>query len=241
MTVSDPAKPNVEYKKSWTWVWIDAEWRLDLEGDVDELGWEYGTITWTMFGRQPKGWLSTRRRRWVRRAKVDYRVHAMYKEDKRSSIMSNSTLQSTTQASFVMASEEEPASPIPTASRSMPRRLDIRPVPAADSFVSSSPLTPMSAVYNRRLSSQDGIPIPRQSFSTTSVNGMSQVNLEDLWRRRGSAATTSSINSHNYPAIGRASDWTGSQTSIDKRSSGHSRSTSEKKRREAVWKSIIRT
>lgn len=53
---------------TWTWAWVDSEWRLELNDKTDELGWTYGTVFWSVFDRKDKGWLSTRRRRWIRRA-----------------------------------------------------------------------------------------------------------------------------------------------------------------------------
>ncbi|KAI9320241.1 integral peroxisomal membrane peroxin-domain-containing protein [Dichotomocladium elegans] len=57
-------------EKTWVWIWIDDDWSLDQRVIADELGWQYGTPFWSLFDLTPKGWLSTRRRRWIRTASL---------------------------------------------------------------------------------------------------------------------------------------------------------------------------
>ena len=78
---TDPAKkslvPKTEFQLpetiqtqsgAWTWTWTDREWRLASKTETDALGWTYGTLLWSLFDRHPKGWMSTRYRRWARTA-----------------------------------------------------------------------------------------------------------------------------------------------------------------------------
>ncbi|KAI8150003.1 integral peroxisomal membrane peroxin-domain-containing protein [Fennellomyces sp. T-0311] len=53
---------------AWTWTWTDTDWRLASKSETDVLGWTYGTLLWSVFDRQSKGWMSTRYRRWARTA-----------------------------------------------------------------------------------------------------------------------------------------------------------------------------
>jgi Integral peroxisomal membrane peroxin len=62
-------------RKSMHWVWSDPEWWLDLDGDVDKEGWEYGNHSWENFSHQSRGLhILTRRRRWVRTAKLEEHI-----------------------------------------------------------------------------------------------------------------------------------------------------------------------
>ena len=56
--------------RTWTWQWAENEWRLanPTRSQGDELGWMYGTPFWSVFDAEHKGWISTRRRRWARKA-----------------------------------------------------------------------------------------------------------------------------------------------------------------------------
>lgn len=62
-------------RKSMQWVWSDPEWWLDLDGDVDKEGWEYGNHSWQHMANKSSGLaILTRRRRWVRTAKLEEHI-----------------------------------------------------------------------------------------------------------------------------------------------------------------------
>jgi hypothetical protein len=66
---------NAMMRKSMHWIWSDPEWWLDLDGDVDKEGWEYGNHSWENMGHQSNGLhILTRRRRWVRTAKLEEHI-----------------------------------------------------------------------------------------------------------------------------------------------------------------------
>lgn len=78
-STSKPVRPKSQFelpetihagRHTWTWQWAEQEWRLanPAHGQSDELGWMYGTPFWSVFGAEHKGWISTRRRRWARKA-----------------------------------------------------------------------------------------------------------------------------------------------------------------------------
>ncbi|KAI8150005.1 integral peroxisomal membrane peroxin-domain-containing protein [Fennellomyces sp. T-0311] len=209
-TISDPNRPWTSYNKSWTWTWIDQEWRLDFSGQVDELAWEYGTMAWTMFDRQPKGFMSTRRRRWIRRARIEY--HVEVKADPGSG--HSSPAQSPTRSSFVMANTDPILSP-PTS----PRASSVFTIDSMrrDSFATASPT-------------------PRLSQSTTTVNGNYYPDMEEIRRRRGNSISTRSTGLYSSSLLEDRNRY--STTSLDKRPASMKKSP---QRREAVWKSIVRT
>lgn len=78
-STSKPVRPRSQFElpetihagtRTWTWQWAEKEWRLANPANIqgDELGWMYGTPFWSVFGAEHKGWISTRRRRWARKA-----------------------------------------------------------------------------------------------------------------------------------------------------------------------------
>lgn len=279
-TVVDHSRHDVEYKKTWSWRWLDSEWQLNFDGNVDELGWEYGTIVWTMFDRYPKGFMSVRRRRWSRNAELDYRVVAVHKQingeptsdiaavsnvSKRTShnvgpLQSpTTTTTTTTTCNSVTATENirndntgsnkdnsQPSSPVPSSIgsiASLPRLNTSRSTtvaPATPPIVS-----PRSPDGVQRGSTIDfpSSPVPRPSQSTATINSSGQsAGTESFRRRRGNSfAQSNGYTNSMYASSIVSEDWNESMASLDKRASIQSRDTiGSKKRREAVWKSIVR-
>ncbi|ORY99150.1 integral peroxisomal membrane peroxin-domain-containing protein [Syncephalastrum racemosum] len=116
IVMPDETRPGVEYRKSWKWSWVDEEWQLnDTQANKD--GWEYGSLVWTTFDAHPKGYLSTRRRRWQRRATIEYRVDAV--QTQRMSVFGDIKGSIQTAATRVVSAEQpvpQPLSPSPRTS-----------------------------------------------------------------------------------------------------------------------------
>ncbi|KAM3588580.1 Tectonin beta-propeller repeat-containing protein 1 [Umbelopsis sp. WA50703] len=69
-------------RKSMQWVWSDPEWWLDLDGDVDKEGWEYGNHSWENMTNKSTGLaILTRRRRWVKTAKLEEHIDMVVDDD----------------------------------------------------------------------------------------------------------------------------------------------------------------
>lgn len=62
--------PKILIKKTMEWQWNDLEWRIDHEGDVDKDGWEYSDNQWKNPSSKSGFRKYTRRRKWVRAAKL---------------------------------------------------------------------------------------------------------------------------------------------------------------------------
>lgn len=176
VVMPDDTRPGVEYRKSWKWTWIDAAWQLnDTHANTD--GWEYGSLVWTAFDAHPKGFLSTRRRRWQRRATIEYRVDAI--QTQRMSVLGD--IQGSVQTAARVVSAEQPVpqplSPSPRSSHQsqqqqqlqrtlsqQSQRQPIQPIQPIQTsqpqqqqqqqYVQSEPIQPQSPREERRQSSQ---------------------------------------------------------------------------------------
>ncbi|KAI9268865.1 integral peroxisomal membrane peroxin-domain-containing protein [Phascolomyces articulosus] len=269
-TINDLSRPFTAYHKTWNWTWIDTEWHLDFEtAQVDELGWEYGTMAWTLFDRQPKkGWMSTRRRRWIRRARVEYHVEVKAVSSL-SSLTPITTATTSTTSSVTTNSNNNnsslpplPTSPLPT-STSIPNpsrnATPISTTPISSATASSPPqsptqstfhepqfmsppTSPRSSVYTFDLSRRDSFhtspPTPRLSQSTVTVNGNQYPDKEEMRRRRGNSISVRSTGLYSSSILEDRNRF--STQSLDKRASTRD-SKKPQQRREAVWKSIVRT
>ncbi len=65
-----PEDPNVLIKKTMEWKWDDNDWWIDYDGDVDKEGWEYADNRWKGFSSKGGFRKYTRRRKWVRAARL---------------------------------------------------------------------------------------------------------------------------------------------------------------------------
>ncbi|CAG8565649.1 7282_t:CDS:2 [Acaulospora morrowiae] len=68
--IPTPEDPNVYIQKTIEWRWTDQEWTIESSDNVDNEGWEYFDNRWK--GPSSKGGFRkyTRRRKWVRAAKL---------------------------------------------------------------------------------------------------------------------------------------------------------------------------
>ncbi|CDH56893.1 predicted protein [Lichtheimia corymbifera JMRC:FSU:9682] len=237
---------DAEYKKTWTWQWMDPEWRLedDEQGKRDELGWEYGTMVWTMFDRVNKGWLSTRRRRWIRRATIEYRV-----EVTNSKLSSTSSPSSPRPTSIITTLESADTNHVTVNNNSnnhqRPPSTSINhassPIqsPTTQSFyvdsVTSptvSPRTSTASIFRQENPRRDTFGIPRMSQSTITVNDHN--NSTSITRSRSTSL-------YSTPAIGDNTTTTSLASTVSDNNNKRISREPSKKRREAVWKSIVRT
>ncbi|KAG9307486.1 hypothetical protein G9A89_017316 [Geosiphon pyriformis] len=67
---ASPDEPNMLIRKTEEWRWVDSEWWVDLDGDVDKEGWEYADNRWKHFSGKGGFRRYTRRRKWVRAAQL---------------------------------------------------------------------------------------------------------------------------------------------------------------------------
>ncbi|KAI7855692.1 integral peroxisomal membrane peroxin-domain-containing protein [Circinella umbellata] len=268
-TINDPSRPSTAYHKTWCWSWLDPEWRLDFSTrQVDELGWEYGTMAWTLFDRQPKkGWMSTRRRRWTRRARVEYHVEVNSGTTSINSLahVPNNDDINTLTTKINNALPPLPNAPSPTSisvstpqaaaattatttSTSTTKNTSPPQSPTIQSSFHESvsfispPTSPRSSIYtfdfssaSRRESFNATPPTPRLSQSTVTVNGNHYPDKEEMRRRRGNSISLRStgLTSPVLEERNRLSTQSLRKPSKDSRK--------PQPRREAVWKSIVRT
>ncbi|RIA87608.1 integral peroxisomal membrane peroxin-domain-containing protein [Glomus cerebriforme] len=68
--IGTPEDPKVLIKKTMEWKWDDADWWIDYDGDVDKDGWEYADNRWKGFSSKSGFRRYTRRRKWVRTARL---------------------------------------------------------------------------------------------------------------------------------------------------------------------------
>lgn len=233
---------DAEYKKTWTWQWMDPEWRLedDEQGKRDELGWEYGTMVWTMFDRVNKGWLSTRRRRWIRRATIEYRVQVTNTKlsstsspssPRPTSIVTKMESADTNHATTTINNHHHP--PSNTINQSSPIQSPTTQSFYVDSVTSPpvSPRTSTASIFRQENPRRDTFGIPRMSQSTITVND--HKNNTSITRSRSTSL-------YSTPALGDNTTTTSLASTVSDNNKRMSREPS-KKRREAVWKSIVRT
>lgn len=233
---------DAEYKKTWTWQWMDPEWRLedDEQGKRDELGWEYGTMVWTMFDRVNKGWLSTRRRRWIRRATIEYRVQVTNTKlsstsspssPRPTSIVTKMESADTNHATTTINNHHHP--PSNTINQSSPIQSPTTQSFYVDSVTSPpvSPRTSTASIFRQENPRRDTFGIPRMSQSTITVNDHN--NNTSITRSRSTSL-------YSTPALGDNTTTTSLASTVSDNNKRMSREPS-KKRREAVWKSIVRT
>ncbi|RUS29316.1 integral peroxisomal membrane peroxin-domain-containing protein [Jimgerdemannia flammicorona] len=72
-TTPHPTDPTLQIRKTMAWSWADPDWWLDVEGDVDKEGWEYGQGGWKQFSSKTGVNAFVRRRKWVRAARLEER------------------------------------------------------------------------------------------------------------------------------------------------------------------------
>ncbi|CAG8607581.1 1854_t:CDS:2 [Paraglomus occultum] len=61
--------PNVMVRKTTEWRWVDPDWWIDMDGNVDKDGWEYADNHWKNFTGKGGFRRYTRRRKWIRTAR----------------------------------------------------------------------------------------------------------------------------------------------------------------------------
>lgn len=68
-------------RRTTQWTWLDSDWHISREHDVDKQGWEYGDNQWKHFGPRQGLRAYTRRRIWTRAARLEERVEEVARED----------------------------------------------------------------------------------------------------------------------------------------------------------------
>jgi hypothetical protein len=68
--IETPENSNVLIKKTMEWKWENSDWWIDYDGDVDKDGWEYADNRWNNFSSKGGFRKYTRRRKWVRTARL---------------------------------------------------------------------------------------------------------------------------------------------------------------------------
>ena len=229
-------------------------------------------MAWTLFDRQPKkGWMATRRRRWTRRARVEYHVEvtAVTASSISSSVpvhinddintptpTNNSALPPLPKAALptsISVSTPRQAAATTTATTSItttnttkntspPQSPTIQSAFHESTSFISPPTSPRSSIYtfdfssaSRRDSFNATAPAPRLSQSTVTVNGNHYPDKEEMRRRRGNSISVRStgLSSTVLEERNRLSTQSLRKPSKDPKK--------PQPRREAVWKSIVRT
>ncbi|KAF7723172.1 peroxisome- protein [Apophysomyces ossiformis] len=218
IVVSDPQRHDYGWKRIWTWIWVDHDWRLDLDSDVDDLGWEYGTASWDLFDGKPKGWMSTRRRRWIRLAKLDYRVEVPPQSQQWET---GDQIQTVSHATNLL----EPAK---SGAASLLLKLARND--------SQDHLTSPTSALSSTVFSEDELTSPSVNTSRPSIISVEE---KPAPRRSQSTGLPPTSPTHSSVSVNSAIDGWRSRTSSAKRRQSERRSSTGQKKREAVWKSIV--
>ncbi|RHZ80290.1 hypothetical protein Glove_137g52 [Diversispora epigaea] len=81
ITYSSSEDSKTLIKKTTEWQWTDLKWRIDYEGHVDKDGWEYFDNQWKNPSSKSGFRKYTRRRKWVRAAKLVETIQNVDKVD----------------------------------------------------------------------------------------------------------------------------------------------------------------
>ncbi|CAB5302154.1 unnamed protein product [Rhizophagus irregularis] len=81
-TISEtPEDSNVLIKKTMEWKWENSDWWIDYDGDVDNDGWQYADNRWNNLSSKSGFRKYTRRRKWVRTARLIETIEKIDKSD----------------------------------------------------------------------------------------------------------------------------------------------------------------
>ncbi|KAI9312499.1 integral peroxisomal membrane peroxin-domain-containing protein [Dichotomocladium elegans] len=220
-----PVAKEEDRKASWTWKWIDSEWRLELNSKTDELGWEYGSVMWTMFDRTPKGAISTRRRRWIRRATLERHGETS------TAPLPRKPIPNRIEVPPLSSSADHHGLPwsYSSAQSSATVYQDTDAISSSGNHFVDSATSPGQSMFSFREDAgrRDTFGNQRQSQSSVSLSGE-----PGLARRRTTSVYTGQQNSDTFVSFETSLH---SSKSVDRRVSRDS-----KRPRDAVWKSIVR-
>jgi hypothetical protein len=71
-------------RRSTEYQWVDPDWHIDMKVNVDREGWEYADNHWEGFSSKSTMGKYTRRRKWVRTARVIETVERIEQPEERS-------------------------------------------------------------------------------------------------------------------------------------------------------------
>ncbi|KAG2220420.1 hypothetical protein INT45_000645 [Circinella minor] len=224
---TDPAKkslvPKTEFQLpetiqtqsgAWTWTWTDREWRLASKTETDALGWTYGTLLWSVFDRHPKGWMSTRYRRWARTAALTNGAPTSPTVIMRNHMDYNGNL---------VTSPTTLRSPPPRIDTASPRNQQLSPM--------KSPPSPNPSFMSRGKKLTSSVRFSTSSFTDQHDN-------DSIISHHSTTTNTSNTNIASTTSLKKKLWSSGSSNNISKSSS--TANAEQPSRRESVWRSIAR-
>ncbi|GET04362.1 integral peroxisomal membrane peroxin-domain-containing protein [Rhizophagus clarus] len=79
--IETPEDSSALIKKTMEWKWENPDWWIDYDGDVDKDGWQYADNRWNNFSSKSGFRKYTRRRKWVRTARLIETIEKIDKND----------------------------------------------------------------------------------------------------------------------------------------------------------------